>query len=939
MGVLSQQALALWGKKKIDKNGVPLWLPLIVHMIDTKNVGNWLYNHWLSDGQKRFLTRRLSEDEVTKLVKFICYIHDIGKATPAFQTRTKSFINSEYQFLDEYLIKRLEKCSFAGLSDLQLQSPGKSNHTRAGEAILEEAGLNETVAAIIGGHHGKPQNRDPRWQLDHYTANYWQSDRDKNIQDRWKEVQKNLIDYGLDLAGYHDISEVPAVIQPEAVILEGLLIMADWLASSECLNDDSSKVMFNLISLDSGFDDLDMDERYQKGISTWLLNDAWVPEEVNNIENYYKQHFSFKPRQIQVAMEEHIKEAIDPGLVIIEAAMGIGKTEIALTAAEQLAFATGRTGIYIGLPTQATTNAMFDRVNSWLSKIAQIEGFKPIIQLLHGKANWNTQYTNIPKAEDIESDEDEKGEGTVTVNSWFSGKKSILADFTVGTIDNLLLMGLKQKHLFLRHLGFSNKVVIIDEVHAYDAYMNSYLEKALEWLGAYHVPVIMMSATLPNKKRKDLINSYLKGKYGTEKVLKAESGGKDNRAYPLLSILDGKELKQYSHLGPKGKAKKLHIEYMEDDPINVLAQVYKRIENGGVAGIVVNTVKRAQEFARLAREHSKSSSCKQPYMVKVLHSAFLATDRSEHEKELQGLIGKNAKRPDKLIVIGTQVLEQSLDIDFDILFTDIAPIDLILQRAGRLHRHEIHRPKGLEKRQLYVMKPTGDDYGDANEAIYEKYYLQKTEYFLTPEVTLPDDISRLVQLVYDESTDNEVPNLAEAKEKLDEDFEREKIKAETFQIDSPIYPDDLDQLNSKLAERLSIHRWLYRDKGVLDDNQASAAVRDIDESIEVILLKEIEGEYYLLDRANDGTKVDNVSEQKLAKEVIRLPHVLTLDIERAINHLETITAHRFPEWRESPWLKGSLALVLNGAKKGEFWGYEIEYSSESGLSYKKEGDN
>lgn len=142
-----------------------------------------------------------------------------------------------------------------------------------------------------------------------------------------------------------------------------------------------------------------------------------------------------------------------------------------------------------------------------------------------------------------------------------------------------------------------------------------------------------------------------------------------------------------------------------------------------------------------------------------------------------------------------------------------------------------------------------------------------------------------------------------------------------------------------MAERLSIHRWLYRDKGVLDDNQASVAVRDIDESIEVILLKEIEGEYYLLDRANDGTKVDNVSEQKLAKEVIRLPHVLTLDIERAINHLETITAHRFPEWRESPWLKGSLALVLNGAKKGEFWGYEIEYSSESGLSYKKEGDN
>lgn len=160
-----------------------------------------------------------------------------------------------------------------------------------------------------------------------------------------------------------------------------------------------------------------------------------------------------------------------------------------------------------------------------------------------------------------------------------------------------------------------------------------------------------------------------------------------------------------------------------------------------------------------------------------MHSGFLATDRSKHEKELQCLIGKNAKRPRKLIVIGTQVLEQSLDIDFDILFTDIAPIDLILQRAGRLHRHEIHRPKGLEKRQLYVMKPTGDDYGDANEAIYEKYYLQKTEHFLTSEILLPDDISRLVQLVYDEATDGEIPNLTEAKDKLMFDFKREKVKA------------------------------------------------------------------------------------------------------------------------------------------------------------------
>lgn len=701
--------------------------------------------------------------------------------------------------------------------------------------------------------------------------------------------------------------------------------MADWLASSTCLNNDPTKPMFNLIGLDQGFNDLDMTARYQNAISTWAINDAWIPEEVANVDEYYEQHFSFKPRQIQAAMEEHVKEAVDPGLVIIEAEMGIGKTEIALTAAEQLAYATGRTGVYIGLPTQATTNAMFDRVNSWLTKIAGIEGINPDIKLLHGKAEWNSRYTNLPRAEDIEAEE--LDEGTVTVNSWFSGKKSILADFAVGTIDNLLLMGLKQKHLFLRHLGFSNKVVIIDEVHAYDMYMQSYLSKALKWLGAYHVPVVILSATLPKEKRNSLIQSYFEGKYDYEEEMQADEGWESNQAYPLLSILDGKKLQQYNNFGVKAEPRELQVSYISDEPIEVLAKVNDKIKDGGIAGIIVNTVKRAQEFAGLVGQDCQCL---------VLHSAFLATDRSRLEKKLQRLIGKKGKRPDKLIVIGTQVLEQSLDIDFDVMFTDIAPIDLLLQRAGRLHRHQIPRPKGLEKRQLYVMKPDADDYGPANEAVYEKYYLQKTEHFLPQKIQLPNDISRLVQLVYDEDTDDQVENLEEARDKLNVDRNREKSKAESFQINDPVYPDEEDDLKDKeWVEDLTIHRWLNRDKGNLDDNQASAAVRDIRESIEVILLKEISGEYYLM----NGDKASEKKDNEIAQELIRLPNAVTPDIEQAINTLEENTARAFPDWQGSPWLKGSLAIVLDEHAKGKFNGYMLHYLTDTGLSYEKEVDN
>ena len=919
---LSKEALSLWGKKS-NQDGDEHWLPLVAHMVDTMNVGHWLYNSWLSEGQRSMLTTRICDAEMSKLVSFLCYIHDLGKATPAFQT--KESYNHDHQ-LDEELIHRLVSHSFKKLNDLSLPSRSKSPHARAGEAILERAGLNETIAAIVGGHHGKPQNGDQEEQIDVFTSNYYQADNDEEIQQPWKDAQRELIDYGLELAGYEDISEVPPVNQPEAVILEGLLIMADWLASSTCLNNEPDKPMFNLIGLDQSFDDLDMKARYQNAISTWAINDAWIPEEVANVDDYYEQHFSFKPRQIQAAMEEHVKEAVDPGLVIIEAEMGIGKTEIALTAAEQLAYVTGRTGVYIGLPTQATTNAMFDRVNSWLTKIAGIEGINPDIKLLHGKAEWNSRYTDLPRAEDIEAEELDAG--TVTVNSWFSGKKSILADFAVGTIDNLLLMGLKQKHLFLRHLGFSNKVVIIDEVHAYDMYMQSYLSKALKWLGAYHVPVVILSATLPKEKRNELIKSYIKGKYRrVKKVLQAQEGWESNRAYPLLSLLDGKELRQYSDFGPKAEPREMQVNYINDEPTEVLAKVNDKIKDGGIAGIIVNTVKRAQEFAGLVGQDCQCL---------VLHSAFLATDRSRLEKELQSLIGKKGKRPDKLIVIGTQVLEQSLDIDFDVMFTDIAPIDLLLQRAGRLHRHKISRPKGLEKRQLYVMKPDSDDYGPANEAVYEKYYLQKTEHFLPQKIQLPNDISRLVQLVYDEDTDDQVEKLDEARDKLNVDRNREKSKAESFQINDPVYPAAKNDLyDDTWVEELTIHRWLDRDKGNLDDNQASAAVRDIRESIEVILLKEISGEYYLM----NGDKVSEMVDKDLAKELIRLPNAVTPNIEQAINILEENTAQAFPDWQGSPWLKGSLAVVLDEHAKGSFNGYKLRYSTETGLSYEKEVDN
>lgn len=917
MDSIKKIAYALWAKKNVEK-GQLMWLPLIVHLMDTKNVIGWLYNHWIDDGQREVMRDNFdSEEELLKFVRFLGAVHDIGKATPAFQTK-KSYIGDDE--LDEYLVRRLVESGLDGLDSVELGNRRESPHNLAGEALLYNWRVSEEICAIIGGHHGKPFNLlTVRNQLEDYTSNYFQDDNDHNLRERWSAIQKFILDEALNASGYDSLSDLPGkgkIGQPQAVLFEGLLIMADWLASSEYTGD---KQLFPLINIEDSAVDVDLDSRYHSAIMNWNRDDMVQFMHVSNVESNYEKRWGFKPRNVQHIMSDAIGRLIDPGIIVIEAPMGIGKTEIALTAAEQLGYSSGRDGLYIGLPTQATTNAMFDRVNEWLENIAEEENEHVSIKLMHGKSMFNQTYSNLPHAENIVDEDDDSG--TVTVNSWFSGKKSILTKFTVGTIDNLLLMGLKQKHLFLRHFGFSGKVVVIDEAHAYDAYMNSYLYKAIEWLGAYHVPVVVLSATLPKDKRIQLFGSYLRGKFGKkwkDKVIFPDNW-ESEEAYPLLSYLDGTHVGQVTDFGNADAVQKksVHIHRLDASDEEIIENVLEMTRDGGIAGIIVNTVKRAQKLAELVPGDVK---------LMVLHSAFLAPDRAKKEKKLQDTIGKHGNRPQRMIVIGTQVLEQSLDIDFDVLYTDIAPMDLILQRIGRLHRHDIRRPEKLAEPQTYVMGMSEfGDYGDANEGIYGRYLLMKTDYYLKDRINIPEDISPLVQKVYREDDDFCNEGLEKARREFQGKKEKAKRKASAFQIDSPVYS----------GRKGSIHGWLNRDKVDVSNSEqrASAAVRDIDETIEVVLLKRSGDEYELL----DGETLSDTDSKKIAEQLIRIPSsvISEYNIDKAIRELEKKTRSLFPEWADDVWLKGALTMVLNDNLKTDFNGWHLGYSDKCGLSYER----
>ena len=911
---IKRMAYSLWAKKNVQ-DGQPMWLPLIVHLMDTKNVIGWLYNHWIEDGQREVMRENFdSEEELLKFVRFLGAVHDIGKATPAFQTK-KSYIRDDE--LDDYLVRRLVESGLDGLDSVELGNRRESPHNLAGEALLYNWRVSEEICAIIGGHHGKPFNFwDVRNQIEDYTSNYFQDDNDRNLREKWSDIQKFILDEALNASGYDSLSNLPDKIgQPQAVLFEGLLIMADWLSSSEYIGDN---LMFPLINIEDSAVDVDLDSRYHSAIMNWNRDDMVQFMHVSNVESNYEKRWGFKPRNVQHIMSDAIGRLIDPGIIVIEAPMGIGKTEIALTAAEQLGYSSGRDGLYIGLPTQATTNAMFDRVNEWLENIAEEENEHVSIKLMHGKSMFNQTYSNLPHAENIVDEDDDSG--TVTVNSWFSGKKSILTKFTVGTIDNLLLMGLKQKHLFLRHFGFSGKVVVIDEAHAYDAYMNSYLYKTIEWLGAYHVPVVVLSATLPKDKRIKLFGSYLRGKFGKwkDKVIFPDNW-ESEEAYPLLSYLDGTHVGQVTDFGNADAVQKksVHIHRLDVSDEEIIENVLEMTRDGGIAGIIVNTVKRAQKLAELVPGDVK---------LMVLHSAFLAPDRAKKEKKLQDTIGKHGNRPQRMIVIGTQVLEQSLDIDFDVLYTDIAPMDLILQRIGRLHRHDIRRPEKLTEPQTYVMGINEfGDYGDANEGIYGRYLLMKTDYYLKDRIDIPKDISSLVQKVYREDDNLCDEELEKARNEFQDRKENATQNALAFQISPPSYS----------KRKSSIHGWLNRDKVDVSnsDQRASAAVRDIDETIEVVLLKRNGDDYEIL----DGGKLSDTDSKRIAEQLIRIPSAVISEynIDKAIRKLEKKTRILFPEWEDDVWLKGSLAMVLDDNLKTDFNGWHLEYSKTCGLSYER----
>lgn len=866
-----------------------MWLPAWRHMLDTGLVMQRLFRQWIPDSVRRTLRDALSEEEAEQFAVLAALLHDIGKLTPVFASKLLRMLP---ELRDRLLMLGLSVQVHETITD-----PGKSPHALAGAVCLRQKRCPHSLAAAIAAHHGKTatERQAELLNADEYPYAHHLYGAGESRSLLWDEVRHAWLDYALSCCSYSSLSEVPEISRSAQMVLTGLLIVADWIASNTAY--------FPLLPQDETPDLAVEEARADQVMEALALPFPLICDMPPVNANDFEKRFCFAPRPLQQAVLDIAHRCVMPGLLIIEAQMGVGKTEAALAAAEHYAHKCGAGGIFFALPTQATANGIFPRLMSWAEPLS--EEYQQAIRLAHGTANMNQLYMELSRHAALDAD-------GLVVHPWMEGrKKALLANVVIGTVDQLLMAALRQKHVMLRHLGLAGKVVVIDECHAYDAYMSVYLERALQWLGSYKVPVILLSATLPAKRRAALMKAYLGD---------APAGDwQESLAYPLLTWSDGAQVHSRT-VEAGGTQTRVRME--RTDRESVPAYLAQKLRSGGCAVVILNTVRGAQWMADTLRQILPEKE------IMLVHSQFMLEDRAAWEEKLLRRLGKNSTPSDRdgLIVVATQVAEQSLDIDADVMVTELCPMDLLLQRLGRLHRHRRARPAGLEEACCAVLPAE-----EGAQAVYGDWLLQQTARLLPTVITLPDDIPDLVQDTYAEPSAERQDDPAWHKHA--DGLADQENRARTFCL-----PKCTERRHAK---QNTINAML--DTNAADDETyGDAAVRDGQPSIEVVMLVQYrDGGVGLVPRNGDAPCFDPTREpsredaMRIARQRIRLPHAICPCVSETITTLEMLTCRTLPEWQNAPALRGELFLLLDEHLQARLGDYVLQYDPEYGLRYWK----
>ncbi|MEU9348402.1 CRISPR-associated helicase Cas3' [Streptomyces sp. NPDC048278] len=763
--------LTPWGKFDRGQRAV---YPLLFHLLDVAAIAGVVWDRYLTRGQRRLVAFGLGVTlaEARCLVMFYAGLHDLGKLS-AFQeqeahpwARVSDALRSDTR---NWRRVPHERASMHGVLHL-LAEAGYPADTSDSPGVL--------VAQILGGHHGRFLQVDIDGAARTARVNLtlggpaWQ-----NLRRRYFALVRHLT----------GATAVPTdVTVPAAVLITGVGIIADRLASQGHYWLPKAQAP----AFGAG-------EHYAQAVrdAPALFEESGLDCVVLPETPFTQAHGGLDtPNDLQASVMEQLGAVVGekgPGILVVTDATGGGKTVAALEAA-RIFNATGDTaGILWLLPTTATTDAAYDILEAYVA--AHRPEHAPV-SVVHSHPYLNAAYNDHRLAAHEPSTSDaywpgsddgdgpaagERPEERVTVpDGWLRGwDRALLAQFTVATHDQALMAALPVRFSALRMLALSGRTVIVDEVHALPPFMRRMLSRLLHWLGALGCPVVLLSATLPAGTADELVRSYLDGA-GHPHTATAHLDCRP--PYPgwlhaaacdaSLTRIDPAAAAAHADRHRRRADIRLHpVRHPScTDPENTpareerLDRITREIapvaRSGGCAAVYCATMADAQatyEHLRAALQWPDGGPDRQ---LLLLHARLPGHRREARTRRIRTALSSHGERPERLVIVTTSLLDMSLDIDVDVMVSDLAPMHTLLQRLGRLWRFgHIPRPAWLPERPRLIVLEPADHRGrtllpPAWRSLDSPFLPLATAACLTrrPEqvLTLPDDVQDLVESVH-----------------------------------------------------------------------------------------------------------------------------------------------------------------------------------------------
>ena len=715
----------------------PEWHPLPLHSLDVAAVGRTLLTAARAPGGTLPELLGLSVGETIRCTSCLLALHDVGKFAKRFQAKAWRWFPSVFEQPPDTVPTQFDH----GAGGLRLfDAEPAAFHVPPGTDVRA---LRLLFSAVFG-HHGSPPTADGPGALrgDFGTAGI----------DAARLFVGEVLDFFRLGEGWPQLDLERA--RCASFALAGLAVLADWIGSNQKWFPYSDPVE-------------DLSAYWQEALerAAVAVKEAGViPSPTSAGVSYVDlvgEKITPSPMQ-EWARDVELPDG--PALYLLEDETGSGKTEAAAMLAHRLMRSGKAEGLYLALPTMATANAMFDRLAKCYRALF-VDDATPSIALAHGASGLHDGFQEARRQwgrMERPYSGDTGGDGAdVTASAacaeWVADdrRRAFLADVGAGTIDQALQAILPARHQSIRLVGLMRRVLILDEVHAYDSYMQREIERLLEFQAALGGSAIILSATLPLNIRNRLADAFARG-------AGEEGGATDERmAYPLATVCGSGVVSATPVPGMAGRGRTLPVRFLRT-PEAAIEEVERAAAAGRAVLYIRNTVDDALEAHAVLRQRG--------LVPDLFHARFALADRLEIERRVMARFGKESTPYDRhgSVLIATQVVEQSLDLDFDVLITDLAPVDLVIQRAGRLWRHD--RPGRRGWPELLVVSPEPTTKADENwfRGTFPRaahVYPDHARLWLTARmlddadaIASPGCLRHLIEAVYGPSADERVPD-------------------------------------------------------------------------------------------------------------------------------------------------------------------------------------